>query len=268
MPDLESYREQRDTLLIKISETLSKDNRFVAAWITGSIARNESDSLSDIDITLVVSDAYSASLCHRPEQVSAQTPPERYALFSQFGTPTLIHENNNNAPAGGTFTFVLYASSALMVDWTLTPQNQALRPIQSRLLFEKISIPLAPLPEPEDLERSKKSVNEQWAFFWMMSAITIKYILRDDAVFVTQWLENLHRIKQDVERRLNREPWIYKRGSSSTLQGSREQQIQAVRELCDQMLKLKPQVTEFVGSEPATPLAELEQLLSLAESHH
>ena len=116
MPDLESYRQQRNTLLKKISETYFRDERIIAAWITGSIARNESDSLSDIDLTLVVADAYSASLCHRLEQVSAQTAPERYRLFSQFGEPALIHENNNNAPEGGTFTFVMYAELAVMID--------------------------------------------------------------------------------------------------------------------------------------------------------
>src|SRR5262245_41327972 len=131
---LHSYREQRDLFLTKITETLSKDERFIAAWLTGSISRNEADSLSDIDLTLVVSDTYGPSLCTRLEQVSAQTSAERYARFSQFGNPALIHENNNNAPEAGTFTFVLYAESTVMVDWILIPQNTASRPIQSQLL--------------------------------------------------------------------------------------------------------------------------------------
>jgi hypothetical protein len=171
--DLESYRKQRDALLTKIAETLSKDERFVAAWLTGSISRNEADSLSDIDLRLVVADSHSRDLCTRPEQVSAQTSPDRYALFSQFGTPALIHENNHNAPEGGTFTFVLYAESALMVDWTLVPQTQtkAMRPASSRLLFEKLPIPLEPLPASDDLEQSRKAVAEQWAFFWMMTSL-------------------------------------------------------------------------------------------------
>src|SRR6185503_17460922 len=94
---LNSYREQRESLLTRISETLSEDERFIAGWLTGSLSRNEADAFSDIDLRLVVSDKYSNSLCTRLEQVSAQTSPERYALFSQFGNPALIHENNNNA---------------------------------------------------------------------------------------------------------------------------------------------------------------------------
>ena len=260
---LKSYREQRDSLLTKITETLSKDERFVAGWLTGSISRNEADSLSDIDLSLVVSDKYSPNLCMRLEQVSAQTSPDRYTLFSQFGKPALIHENNNNAPDGGIFTFVLYAESAVMIDWVLVPQIKAMRPFQSRLLFEKVAIPIAPAPEPEDLARSKKSVAEMWAFFWMMTAITIKYIHRDDGVFAAEWIEHLHSLMHEIERRLKRESWKYTRGSLSKLKPTREKQLESIHELCDRMQGLKSRVADFTGSEPAMPSAEIEILLSL-----
>ena len=264
MNSLEAYREQRDFFLTTITETLSKDERFVAAWLTGSFSRNEADSLSDIDLSLVVSDNFSDSLCTRFEQVSAQTAPERYALFSQFGNLALIHENNNNAPEGGTFTFVLYAGSALMIDWVLVSQSKARRPLKSRLLFEKVAIPMAPPPEPEDLERSKKSVAEMWAFFWMMTAVTIKYIHRDDDVFAAEWIEHLHGLLHEIERRLNRESWRYRRGSLSKLLPTREKQLQSIKELCNHMLELKAKVSEFTGSEPLTPISEIDDLFILA----
>jgi predicted nucleotidyltransferase len=264
MTNLETYRDQRDSLLTEITETLSKDERFVAGWLTGSYSRNDADSLSDIDLSLVVSDKYSASLCTRLEQVSARTSTERYALFSQFGNHALIHENNNNAPEGGTFTFVLYAESAVMIDWVLIPQINATRPFQSRLLFEKVAVPIAPAPGPEDLEQSKKSVSEMWAFFWMMTAITIKYIHRDDGVFATEWIEHLHGLIHEIDRRLNGQPWSYRRGSLSHLQPTREKQIQLIRELCMTMQALKPEVAEFIEAEPDTPLMEIESLLSMA----
>lgn len=263
MADLESHRQQRDFLITRIAETLSKDDQFSAAWLTGSISRDEADPLSDIDLTVVVSDAYSASLCTRLEQVSANTSPERYALFSQFGKPALIHENNSNAPESGTFTFVMYAESALMVDWVLMPRSKAARPTSSKRLFDKIGIPLSPPPESEDLEQSKKTVAEMWAFFWMMTAVTIKYAHRNDSVFVTEWSERLHNLVHEIERRLNREPWQYQRGSRSRLQPTREKQIEFIRGLCNRALELKPRVAEFTGSEPATPITEIEKLLSL-----
>lgn len=261
---LTSYQKHRDILLAEITATLSNDKRFVAGWLTGSFGRNNADAVSDIDINLVVSKMDSMSLCLRPSQVSAKTSPERFSLLSQFGTPALIHENNNNAPEGGTFTFVLYAESAIMVDWTLIPQSKASRPYQSKILFDKARISVSNPPEPEDLEQSRKYVAEQWAFFWMMTAVTVKYIIRGDGVFVAQWIENLHGLIQDIERRINRQAWSYTPRSLSQLQTRREKQIESVHELCQKMLELKPKVSEFITSELVMPLSEIETLLSLA----
>src|SRR5687767_12704993 len=119
---LNSHQKRRDDLLAEIIAALSNDDRFVAGWLTGSLSRN------DIDICLVVRENDKTGLCQRFNQAGAETSPERQALFSQFGAPALIHENNNNAPQNGTFTAVLYAESSIMVDWTLIPQDNALRP--------------------------------------------------------------------------------------------------------------------------------------------
>ena len=50
------FVQQREELLHKIIETLSIDERFIAAWLTGSYARQEQDAFSDIDLTLLVAD--------------------------------------------------------------------------------------------------------------------------------------------------------------------------------------------------------------------
>jgi len=261
-----AYRQNRESLLAQITQELSSDERFVAAWLTGSYAREEADEVSDLDLNLVVAESYGDSLCARAEQVSHRTTKERLELFSKFGTPTLIHENNNNAPEGGTFTFVMYANSAIMVDWTLVPLLNAKRPYSSHLLFDKVNISVSSLPEVEELEQSKKFVAEQWAFFWMMTEITIKYIIRGDGVFVAHWLENLYGIIQEIDRRVHREPWKYRRGSLTQLQTTHEQQVQFIGELCKNMQSLKPQVAGFIGTEPAIPLAEIERLLSMADN--
>ncbi len=263
-PTLETYREHRNQLLAEITSSLTKDERFLAGWLTGSFGRNDEDSVSDIDLSLVIADQYSELLCMKLVQVSARTSPERYAFFSQFGIPALIHENNNNAPKGGTFTFVLYSESAAMVDWILMPQSKAIRPYQSHLLFDKASIPVSPSPKPEDMEENRKSVAENWAFFWMMTAIAIKYIIRGDGVFVAQWIENLHSLIREIERKINGEPWSYTRGSLSQLQTTRQKQIESLKQLCRKMQELRPKVAQFTGSEPLIPRAEIEILFSLA----
>lgn len=265
---LEAYRQSREVLLTSIITELSSDERCLAAWLAGSYARDDADEVSDLDIRVVIAEPYSETLCARQEQVSHTTTPERFALFSKFGEPALIHENNNNAPAGGTFTFVLYSDSALMVDWTLLPQKNAERPSQSLLLFDKVNIPVSPPPQPEELEQSKKYVAERWAFFWMMTAITIKYIIRNDDVFAVEWTEHLQQIVREIERQLDRQPRTYIRGSLSRLQPTQEKQIEALRELVKRTQKLGPAITKFTGTEVNAPVEEIEFLFSLVDEKH
>jgi len=265
---LQAYQQSRHDLLTRIATELSNDERFVAAWLTGSYGRNNADDMSDLDLNLVVADPYHKLLCTRQEQVSHQTTNERLSIFRKFGEPALIHENNNNAPPDGTFTFVLYSNSALMIDWTLIPQTNAERPFQSLLLFDKGNIPDSSPPVPEELLASKKVVAEQWAFFWMMTAVTIKYIVREDLVFVQNWLEHLHGMVREMERRIQRIPWqdAYVRGSVSKLQPTRDKQIESLRQLCERMQELKPRVAEFTESELLMPVAEIETLFSLTKN--
>jgi predicted nucleotidyltransferase len=262
---LNVYRESRDSLLSKIVQILSNDERFVAAWLTGSLSRNDADAVSDIDLTLVVSDSYSENLCKRAEQISQQTTNERLELFSQFGIPAVIHENNNNAPEGGTFTFTLYAKSHLMVDWVLIPQSKALRPSQAYLLFEKFSVPvIAPLAELESLVQRIKTASERVAFFWMMMAVTAKYLIRQDGVFVTQWLEILNEMLQDVKRLIAGKTWEYKRGSRSVFEPTSEGQKQAICKLGERMENILPELIKMGGQVSPSPMPEIKALLDLA----
>lgn len=261
---LNVYRESRDNLVSEIVQVLSNDERFVAAWLTGSLSRNDADAVSDIDLTLVVSDSYSENLCKRAEQISQQTTSERLNLFSHFGTPALIHENNNNAPEGGTFTFTLYAQSHLMVDWVLIPQSKARRPSEAYLLFEKSSVPLAHPAESESLEHRIKKASERVAFFWMMMAVTAKYQIRQDGVFVTQWLEILNERLQEIERLIAGKPWEYKRGSRSVLEPTSEGQKQAIFKLGERLESLLPELIKIGGQVSPSPMPEIKALLDLA----
>jgi predicted nucleotidyltransferase len=264
---LEAYRQSREVLLTSIITELSGDERCAAAWLTGSYSRNNADQVSDLDITVAILEPYSDIVCARREQVSHETTPERLALISKFGKPALIHENNNNAPKQGTFTFVMYTGSALMVDWVLIPLANAERPSQSLLLFDKENIPVASASTAEDVEQNKKAVAEQYAFFWMMTAVSIKYLIRQDLVFVQNWLEVLHKLIREIERRMEGISWLqaYVRGSLSQLQPTREKQIEALQELIMKMQQLHPAIEEFTGSALVIPIAEIEFLLSLAK---
>jgi predicted nucleotidyltransferase len=260
---LQTYLASREILLAEIIQTLSEDERFVAAWLTGSFGRNDADAVSDLDLSVAVSDTYSEVLCVRSQQVSAQTTKDRLDLFSKFGEPAIIHENNSNAPEGGTFTFVLYSTSAVMVDWILIPHSKAQRPSQSRLLFDKVNLPVSSAPEPESLEQRIQEASDTIAFFWMMTAITAKYLVRRDDVFVVHWLEELHRMAQEVEQLLTGEARHYRRGSRSLLQPTRKGQVKMLRQLCSEILGLMPKVSELGGYIPSSPMLVIETLLNL-----
>jgi hypothetical protein len=260
---LNVYRENRDELLSKIVETLSTDERFVAAWLAGSFSRADADAISDLDLNLVVADSYSEDLCRKLEQVTPQPTSERLSLFSQFGTPAIVHENNYNAPEGGTFTFTLYAKSCLMVDWILIPHSKASRPPKAYLLFEKSSLPLTAPTAPENYEQRIKKVSERVAFFWMMLAVTAKYLIREDSVFVIQWLEELIRIIQEVERLMAGKVWEYVRGSRSVLEPTIKAQKQAIIKLGEKMESLLPELTKMDGQVLPSPMSEIRALLEL-----
>jgi hypothetical protein len=99
------------------------------------------------------------------------------------------------------------------------------------------------------------------AFFWMMAAVTAKYIRRDDAVFANTWLEELSRLVDEVERRVNGHFWQYRRGSAGTLQPTYEVQLAALRAQCKRMLALMPRVVALGGYVPSAAMNTLEVLL-------
>ena len=262
---LSTYLSSRDNMLGEIGRVLTDDRRFVAAWLAGSFGRNEADAMSDLDLTVVVSDQFADALCERRALVGPPMIQERLALFTRFGQPAVIHENNRNAPDGGTFTFVLYTPSAVMVDWILVPHAKALRPPTSLVLFEKASIPLAPEIQPESPAERVRMASETVAFFWMMTAITIKYIVRHDAVFVQRWLEELDRMVREIQRLVAGESQRYRRGSLTKLESTCDGQVRAIRQLCTRMLDYSPRIVELGGVVPDSPMPAIKTLLDLVE---
>jgi predicted nucleotidyltransferase len=148
---LRAYLADRETLLAEIIKTLSADERFVAAWLAGSFGRDDADAVSDLDLTVVVSDPYSERLCAHPRQVSAQTTKERFDLINKFGQPAVLYENNHNAPEGGTPQYQRGSVSPLAA----TPEGQvkAIYHLSERMLklmpeVAKLGgyVPPSPLP--------------------------------------------------------------------------------------------------------------------------
>ena len=261
---LQTYTEKRERLLAEIVEAVNQDDRFVAAWLTGSFSRSDHDALSDIDMHVVIGEKDSDLLCHRLAQVSSQTTAERMEFFEQFGAIAILHENNHNAPDGGTFTCTVYAQTGVVVDWILVPQKTARRSSPSQLLFDRIGVPEANPAALETLEQRAEKASEITAFFWMMMAITVKYLVREDRVFVVTWLEELHKMLRDVKRLVAGEPVRNQRGSFISISPDCESQIEAIYQLAAEMEAVLPEIANLGCLVRPSPMPTIEILLNFA----
>jgi hypothetical protein len=262
---IHTYGLEREKLLHHITEYLSGDDRFVAAWLTGSLSRGDTDDISDIDLTIVVAQASSAVLCARPKMKAPCATEQRLELFSQFGEVGFAYENHNNAPPGGTATNVLYLPHGLRVDWVLVPEEAAQRPIKSKIVFQRHEIPLVPEAKVADQAKRAEEAAEMVAFFWLMVTVICKYIVRNDSVFVNFWLEQLSILVLGIERRIVGEPDTYHRGSLTKLSSTGEKQLAVLRSLCTKVESLSDIVVSMGGAVYPVSQAGIAQWLIMAE---
>jgi hypothetical protein len=191
------------------------------------------------------------------------------ALFTVFGEPVNLHENHNNAPPGGSFSGVLYRQPPLNVDWLLVPRALARRPEDTHLLFERAAIPSwqaeERLPAAEnELERAQDegsqteilaaiaaALAERAAYFWMLAAVTAKYIQRGAQSAVGEMFQMLYPVVEEIEDIFGREPKPIEKGSSQ----NRAQQTAHLLYLCERV--------EALGL-PAAPRPQIEAILNLS----
>ena len=258
------YRANRDAFLQQMLAVLSADKRFVAAWLTGSLARHEEDDLSDLDLSVVVADAYCEQFCScSPVAITDNTSPERLALYEQFGQPLVLREDRSWLGEGSCFNHVSYRQTALVVDWVFLPQAKAQRPAQSRVLFDNVGIPIEP-HIVESLEERVALASRDVGFFWLMMTVALKYLLRRDTVAFYGFISTLYWAIQEVQKRIAGESWQYKR-VDYPLASTMQEQVALVRQLCNEMLALMPEVVQLGGSVPDDPMSVIDVWLSMAE---
>lgn len=259
------YAAHRDMLLQRIVTYLQSDTRFLAAWLAGSFGRGTQDDLSDLDLRVVVAQEYAADLCScSPEATTPCTSPARLALYTQFGQPLVLREERSWVP-DSCFNQVIYRETAATVDWVLIPQASARIPSEEcLLLFDKVGLPLEPPPVTESLEERIQQATRDIGFFWLMTAVGIKYMLRGDSVALYGFLGATHYTLEELKRIAAAEPQRYQHGSIKTLAVTRQQQVALIRQLCHDMLVLTPKLVEMGVSAPDDPMSVIELWLSIA----
>ncbi len=256
-----AYAADRDNLLRRIVAGLSTDERFGAAWLTGSFGRREQDAVSDLDLSVLTTPADRELL--DDTALRGGTSGMRKRLFEQFGVPVIIHENPYNAPPGSSFSVVVYRDGPYTVDWMLLPTGQVQRPFDSFLLFDHLGVAVLPAVAATDGPALPARLEERWAFFWMMALVTAKDWLRRDEVLVVVMLDQLERIAEEIQCLISHEGPQYRSASRLALPRSLQDQAASLQRVCAYVDRLLPQVEAVTTSPVQSGQSAVETLMRL-----
>ena len=266
---LQIRRTEHETLLQQAQTMLLADQRIVAAWLFGSVGRRTSDAFSDLDVWVVVKDDYI-------ETISA----ERQSYAAQLDRPVLLLESPGNAPAGGAYLMALYPGQAGVhqVDWYWQRQSDASLPRHAVLLFDREGIPrdtrqeqLDPAGTPAPLTRQEraKQATQLSTFFWAMSNIAVKSILRHQAWTAVSHLEGLQVLVNGMKRLV---------GLSTVQEGQEEwrttllppvhrtEQMAMLREIAHEMEQLTGAIELIGGQVPSRAIPYVYNFFDLADA--
>lgn len=262
-------RTEHEALLQRVVGVLQEDKHVVAAWLFGSWGRQTSDELSDTDLWVVVVDEH----C---DAISA----ERHAYVARPGHPLLMLDAPGNAPAGGAYLMALYAGQAGVhqVDWYWQRQSDASIPQHAVVLFDRVGIPhdtrLEQLDPPGKVgeqaqqERAERAT-QLVTYFWVMSNIAVKSVLRHEAWASVSMIEMLRSILDDVKRLVGvstipegQETWC----TSVLPPVQAGGQIAMLRELAHDMEELTSHIEALGGSVQVEAMPYIYDFFDLAEA--
>ena len=197
--------KERTKLSERIIEILTLDTRIVVAWLTGSLSRGSPDSLSDIDLWVVVSDdSIDSFVSHRWDHAALPAPP------------IILLDNLRNAPPNGAYLLALYPGDVgpQHVDWFWQPQSEARVPNDEMVLFDHVGLQVVggeewrqethQPPGPWLVSEEHTAVLTQTiTFFWAMSLIVAKYIARQNGETVARMTKVIANSLGEIERLLN-----------------------------------------------------------------
>ena len=197
---LQIRRLEHETLFQRIQTMLQADQRVVAAWLFGSEGRRTSDVFSDLDLWVIVADDFIEAIC-----------ADRQIYAAQVSQPVLLLESPGNAPEGGAYLMALYPGQVGVhqVDWYWQQLSDASLPHIARLLFDRVGIPydsrqeqLDPVGAPPTLTQLElaQQATQLSAFFWAMSNIAVKSVLRHQAWTGVSHLEALRGLVDAIKR--------------------------------------------------------------------
>lgn len=260
---------RRDALLERLLEDLEQDERVRAVWLGGSFGRGTADDWSDLDLCCAI----------RDDDLDDWLGDQQ-ALYRRAGRPLLIGPARPlSAPLVGETRSVMFAGP-VPVDWEVQAARTAARHSDTRVMIERMSIPIvtAPIIAPE--ERRQRIV-ECLGFFWSMCPIAIKYIGRGStarAVTQIDLLANtfveLWRLVHDLNRvGAGGANWLHPERDAGLIQrlpraGAVIDTASArsvLRGLMNEVVRLDEDIARMGVSSPRQAVQEIETMLSALE---
>lgn len=263
---LETRIKERAQLLARTKMILERDARIRAAWLTGSLARNDQDALSDVDLWIVVADEFIGSVIE-----------ERRQYVARVDTPVLVLENLTNAPPLGAYLLVHYpgAVGPQHFDWFWQPESLATYPSNGKLLFDRADLAVADGGEWQDQmhqEGNRPPIDEtdMWSvlahknsFFWAMSLTVAKYIARRDGETVDRMMKVVARTLGETSRLLDVPTVEIDRIFSTEVASlTATEQLEMLQSLARISADMQP---EIVSHAQSLPTGAIEQIIDFFE---
>ncbi|GHO51342.1 hypothetical protein [Ktedonospora formicarum] len=144
----------------------------------------------------------------------------------------------------------------------LIPQQLAHQEHPSLPLFDKVGIPESPPLEPVLSQKYIEDASLTIGFFWMIAASMFPLLARHDLIGFHNGLLGLQRNVREVQAALMGERLPFQK-LPSRLYVTLEEQISALRGVCNEMEALMPQVVAAGGYVPSSPRLALERRLDM-----
>jgi len=246
---LEPRAQEREALLQRALKALQADPRVVAAWLGGSLGRGTEDALSDLDLFVVISDAYYAFVAGRTREFAGK-----------LGDPLLLLEAPQNAPPRGAYLLALYPGETgpHQIDWYWQPQSFALLPQGARVLFDRAGLSTQPAHTPEE---QAQSLTRGITFFWAMLPIAAKKLARGDAWDAEQMARMVANTLAEVQEQTGGEG--DRRFLEDAAPLTRKELLERLRQMARQMESLEPQVLALGVQTPAGIAPQVNRFLDL-----
>jgi predicted nucleotidyltransferase len=173
----------RDALLQRCLAVLAARD-IIAVHLLGSLARDEGDALSDIDLWITVEDHHCAEFV-----------ADRTSLFGMIAPVLIRHETARNRPQGGSYSLVIHDTpdGLFQIDYYIAPRSSSVVLPEGCLLAGDDSLPRGKWRLDSEAAVTI-AAEERVDFLICMAFIGVKKALRGDDAFMSFLREQYDRV--------------------------------------------------------------------------